>query len=106
MLDMMKIPLATVPNQSLSFTADSNFWELHLYQASDSMYMDIQIDGNLILSATRCVGGNLLIPYDYLWNPSYGNLVFDAEPDWEEFDITCNLIYLSNSEANAWGGLS
>lgn len=103
---MMKVPLAIVPNQSLSFPADRNFWEIHVYQAVDTMYMDINIDGKQILSATRCVGGNLLIPYDYLWNPSYGNLVFDAEPDWEEFGITCNLIYLNNAEANVWKGLS
>lgn len=103
---MMQIPLAIIPNQTLSFVADSDLWELHIFQAVSLMYMDIKINGNLILSATRCVGGSLLIPYDYMWKPKYGNLVFDATPDWEQFGVTCNLLYLSNSEAKTWEGLT
>ena len=102
---MMKVPLAVLSNQSLSFNADNNFWELHFYQAISNLYVDISIDGVSLPSALRCVAGDLLIPYDYLWNPKYGNLIFNSEPDWEKFGDTCELIYLNNEEANSWKGL-
>lgn len=102
----MEVPLAILPNQSRSFVADSSFWEIHIFQAVSTMYVDIKVNGEELIAAGRCVGGELLLPYDYMWMSSKGNLIFNSEPDWEKFGITCNLIYLTNAEAKEWKELA
>lgn len=99
---MQLIPISNLPNQSLSFSADGSYWELRLYQGAENMLVDITRNSELIISGFRCVEGSLLIPFDYLWDPMSGNLVFDSVPNWEEFGITCSLYYLGNSEAKEW----
>lgn len=96
---MKKIPLNATANQSLSFSVDGKFWEIHIFQAIDHMYVDINIDGETMVRGSRCVGGEFLLPYDHLWKESSGNLVFDEEPDWELFEDSCNLYYMTNAEA-------
>lgn len=99
---MKLIPLSNLANQSCSFSSDGAYWELHIYQAIDSVCIDIIRNGELIVCGMRCVEGSLVIPFSYLWDPGFGNLVFDAEPDWENFGSTCRLYYLDNSEARIW----
>lgn len=97
---MQQVPLNVLPNQSLSFTADGDFWEVRIFQGITSMFADISVNGEKKIAAQRCVEGTLLLPYDYMWKPdSLGNLVFVNDPDWEHFADTVVLLYLSHDEA-------
>ncbi|WVW37740.1 putative virion structural protein [Aeromonas phage Gekk3-15] len=99
---MQVIPISNLPNQTLAFTADGAYWELKIYQSVDYMCVDISINSELLICGFRCTEGMLLLPFDYLWDPEFGNLVFDSVPDWEKFGTECFLYYLDNAEANEW----
>lgn len=102
---MRIVPLTPVANQSLSFSVDGAYWQVHLYQTNKYMAVDIKRGGELLVSGLRVVGGTLVLPYDYLWSPNFGNMVFDADPDWEQFGSNCTLYYLSHEEAKQWQSL-
>lgn len=95
---MQQVPLRAVANQTIAFNADGAYWQLHIYQAVDSMCADITLNGTMIMSGVRCLSGTGLMPYSYMYEPNYGNFVFDSDGDWTEFGANCNLYYLSNSE--------
>ena len=61
------------------------------------MVIDITRDGNAIVTGQRCLIAQPLMPYSYQWS-GFGNLVFDNDPDWNNFGTTCNLYYLSAQE--------
>lgn len=103
---MKIIPLSNLPNQSFSFTVDGAYWEVHIYQAIDHMCTDITRNGESLVFGMRCLEGALLLPFSYLWNPGFGNMVFTTEPDWEKFGTTCLLYYLNNDEARQWENLT
>ncbi len=95
---MYQIPLTTVPNQSISFSVDGAFWTIHLYQSILFMCADISINGTPVATAVRCFGGIPLIQYSYMYEPLYGNFIFDTDGDWTNFDGSCNLYYLESTE--------
>lgn len=98
---MKRVQITAIPNQSLSFNQDGNFWELRVYQAIDHMCIDIKRDGIALPSGKRCVEDTLLIINKYLRGDA-GNFVFDSPPDWTRFGIDCNLYYLSADEAKQY----
>ncbi|WGN90786.1 hypothetical protein [Burkholderia phage vB_BglM_WTB] len=95
---MFPIPLDTVPNQTVSFNVDGAFWSVRIFQAITHMCADITRSSTPIITGVRCFGGFPLMPYEYMRAPNFGNLIFDAEPDWELFDGRCNLLYLDAGE--------
>lgn len=95
---MLLIPLNAVPNQRLSFNVENAYWRIKIYQASESMCADVQINGNMVISGTRCFGGIPVVPFRYLTAPTHGNLIFDGEVDWEQFGNSCRLYYLTDQE--------
>lgn len=99
------VPLSPVANQKVSFSADGNYWQVRIFQAASYMAVDITRDGEMLVAGFRVVEGTLVIPYDYLWKFSSGNLLFRKEPDWEKFGADCPLYYLTNAEAILWESL-
>jgi hypothetical protein len=95
---MLQIPLAEVPNQTISFNADNVLWSLHVYQGGNFMCADILKNGIPTINGIRCFGGIALLQYDYMTAPNLGNFLFDVDADWTEFGLSCNLFYLSQSE--------
>lgn len=95
---MLQIPLSALPNQSISFNVDGAYWQLHVYQSKFSMCVDITRDGVSVAYGVRCYVGQPLMQYSYMYSPGFGNFVFDSDVDWENFGVSCNLFYLSNSE--------
>ena len=95
---MLTIPLRQIPNQSVSFNADGAYWRIRVYQAIDNMYADISRNDAVIITGIRCLVGQPLLPYRYMYAPDFGNLVFDNNPDWQTFGDTCNLNYLNSEE--------
>jgi hypothetical protein len=99
---MYSVPLEAIPNQTISFNADGAYWQVHLYQSIDHVCADIDINGVNVISGVRCFGGYGLMPYAYMYEPNYGNFVFDTDADWTNFGSSCNLYYLENAEYAAF----
>lgn len=95
---MFPIPLNQLPNQAISFNVDGAYWQLRIYQAVDMMYVDISLNGAVLINGVRCFSGIPVIPYEYLHLPKYGNFVFDNPVDWNNFETGCFLYYLKVSE--------
>jgi len=103
---MVKIPLTSTPNQSLSFNLDGAYWKLHIFQAVNLMYLDISRNGESVMMGSRCLGGIPLMPYKYMHLPNFGNFIFDSDADWTLFGDSCNLYYLSVDEYAEYSALS
>jgi hypothetical protein len=99
---MYIVPINAEPNQTIAFSIDGAYWSVHLYQSIDFMCADITINGVPTINGVRCFGGVGLMPYEYMYQPSYGNFVFDTDADWTNFGSSCNLYYLDNAEYTAF----
>ena len=106
---MMQIPITNIPNQSLSFSADGNQYDIRIHATSDNgepgseiMAFDITIYNIVIITGIRAVAGFPIIPSIYLQN---GNFVVltnnDDLPDWNQFGISQQLMYASEAELTA-----
>lgn len=95
---MFLVPVTPVPNQSISFNVDNVYWQLHIYQSITHMCVDIVMAGAPVISGHRCLPGIQLMPYPYMYEPNFGNFIFDNTVDWTEFGNECNLYYLTSSE--------
>lgn len=90
----------TLPNQSLTFTEDGDFYELTLRATDNVMLMDIARNGTTLLTSHRCIDASLVLPK---WKElSRGNFSFwnDQEnyPWYEDFGVTTRLVYYSPEE--------
>lgn len=98
---MILVPISAIPNQSFSITLDSNQYDLALYITTNVMAMDIIRNNIPIVMGIRVVAYEPIIPYRYLEN---GNFFFNTEngdyPFYEQFNVTQQLIYLSQTELN------
>lgn len=99
---MYRVPLALLPNQSVSFNVDGAYWQLKLYQAANQMCADVKRNGTDIILGVRCYSGIPLMPYPHMDQPTFGNFVFDADVDWTDFESKCQLFYLTRAEFAAF----
>lgn len=99
---MLAIPLSQVPNQAISFNADDAIWTIHVYQTINFMCADIVRNGEKLIDGVRCFGGIPLMPYTYMYSPTFGNFIFDSDGDWTNFGGSCNLYYLPKPEFDVY----
>lgn len=102
---MLRIPISALPNQSLSFNADGAYWQLHIYQAIESMCMDVKRNGADIITGTRVYVGEPVMPYPYMHQPGFGNFIFDGDVDFTAFGSECRLFYLNATEFDEYSKL-
>jgi hypothetical protein len=99
---MRNIPLAIVPNQSVSVTVDNTRYVIRVFSVVGVMAVDIERNAVSILKGSRALAGEPLIPYAYL---EEGNFIFvtvnDQLPDWREFGVSQQLVYLTAAEVEA-----
>lgn len=95
---MQQVPITSVPNQSLSFNADGAYWQLHIYQAIESMCIDVKRNGVDVITGSRLSVGDPVMPYSYMYQPDFGNFVFDGDVDWTLFGTETNMFYLNAAE--------
>jgi|FreactcultureFD7_1027221.scaffolds.fasta_scaffold76176_2 hypothetical protein len=100
---MLNIPLAAVPNQSLSVTLNSNQYDLRLhYCANDVMAIDLTINEVILLTGIRLVPNFPVIVSEYMQNGNFILQTVDNEyPDYTRFGIDQFLIYASPAELEA-----
>lgn len=100
-----EIPLSAVPNQSLTVTLDDERLVLTLKEANGVMVADLERNGTVLLSGTRVLAGEPIIPYGYLESGNFIMLTLNDElPDWRQFQTTQSLIYLTIAEVDAIHG--
>lgn len=97
---MQQLPISNIPNQSIDFQADGNYYTIVLREtAPEIISCDITKNGNILISGQRAVGGWPLIPYLNVAMENFTILTPDNEyPNWQYFGITQFLIYISQSE--------
>lgn len=97
---MQQIPLATVPNQSLAVTLEDVRFVVTLKEARGVMVASITADGAEVLSGSRVLAGEMLIPYRY--RETAGNFLLLTSggdlPAWAEFGGSQTLVYLTSAE--------
>ena len=98
---MIIVPIAAIPNQTFSITLDGNQYDISLFVATNIMAMDIIRNDEVIIMGQRLVANYPIIPYRYLED---GNFIFTSNngdyPYYTEFNVTQQLIYLSQVELN------
>ncbi len=96
---MLDIALTAVPNQSLTVDLEGARWTITVRAAVGCMLADVTIDGVAMLTGTRVLAGEPVIPYGYLQD---GNLLLVTEggdlPDYAQFGQSQRLVYLTNDE--------
>lgn len=96
---MQNIPLAAEPNQEFNVRLDDVRYAIRLKEANGVMVADVTVDDVVILSASRVLAGEFLIPYLYIMEGNFVLLtVADALPDWREFGASQSLVYMSPAE--------
>lgn len=99
---MRIIPLSAIPNQEFSVRLDDTRLVLRIKEARGVMVADVQRDDLVLVSATRVLAGELIIPYTYLQQGNFLILTVDDElPDWRQFGVTQTLVYLTEEEMAA-----
>lgn len=97
---MRNIPLSAVPSQLLTATIDERRYVLTLKEANGTMICDVSVDGVVLVSGSRVLAGEMLVPYQYLEDG--GNFILqttdDNLPNWQEFGVSQGLYYLSAAE--------
>lgn len=109
---MIQIPLANIPNQSLSIMLDGNQYDIRVHSCRDNgefgtgiMVFTIYRNNVVIVSGIRAVAGFPLIPSLYLEDGNFTVITENDEyPDWRQFGITQFLIYASPTELEAARG--
>lgn len=102
---MQQIPLNAVPSQDLSIQLDGEYWRIKLSLSMEFVCATISRDGDTLISGIRCFVNQPLLPYPYMYEPRFGNFLFDTDVDWENFGGSCSLYYLNASEMAEYNAL-
>lgn len=96
---MLEVPLLPIANQTMTVDLDAGQFTLTIREATGVMVADVTLDGGVIVSGTRILAGEPIIPYAYL---QQGNFVLftlnDDLPYWDQFGEAQHLVYLTNAE--------
>lgn len=96
---MRVIPLSAAPNQQFSCLLDNRRFVLTFKQAAGVLCVDLDIGGARVLSGSRVLAGEVLIPYRYLESGNFLVLTLGGEiPNWQSLGRTQTLVYLTQDE--------
>ncbi len=99
-----RLPLQAIANQAFSVLLDEQSYRVALNKTQGVMSATISINDEVIVSGSRVFADVPLIPYFYLEGDG-GNFLFsteaDAIPDFEQFDVTQFLFYLTAAEVES-----
>lgn len=93
---MQIVPVDVIPNQSLSAVLDGRLYDMRFIALANGLAVDIARDNVPLVTGSRVLPGEFLLPYDYLAD---GNLLMltenEAIPTWETPGI---LVFVSALE--------
>lgn len=98
---MLTIDLQPIPNQRIQFAGDGQQYDIDLRTIDDVTYMDVSMNGTVLISSAPCIPQQLIVPYAYLEGAG-GNFVFetmnDNYPNYKNFGAGDVLLYATNAE--------
>lgn len=96
------IDLEATPNQSVTFAADGQQYNLTIRSVGDRVYMDVTMNGAVVATALKCLVGQIIMPYSYLEGGVGGNFIFNTtsgnDPQYANFGSSDILLYASVAE--------
>lgn len=106
---MLDVPISNIPNQSFSINLDGSLYDINIQSTKGTsvdgtivMAFDIVRDGTPVVTGARAVPGSFLIPAAYLENGNFFVYTMDDQyPDWQQFGITQQLIFIPQAELEA-----
>lgn len=103
---MVNIPLASVPNQSLSVRLNNQQYDLRIHDCGNGVTtIDIVINDTILITGTRMVSNYPIIVSAYMEN---GNFILQTAnneyPDWTRFSIDQYLIFATQAEIEVING--
>lgn len=104
---MRVVPLAAVPNQAFTITIEGVRWAVTVKTARGVMCADVARDGMPLLTGTRVLAGEAIIPYRYLQTGNFIFLTIAGElPDYNAFGVSQIMVFLSAEEIAAIPAIS
>lgn len=102
---MMPVTLQPIPLQSTTFNADGQQYSIRVwFDGTDTMFMDVTLNGTLIAVSCPCIVGQQVMPYQYLEGAG-GNFIFTTasgdNPSYLNFGTSDVLLYASAAEMAA-----
>lgn len=98
---MMPITLQPIASQDLTFVADNQQYEITIRANDDIMFMDVTMNGAVVITECPCLVGQAVIPYSYLEGAG-GNFIFTTasggNPQYANFGGPDVLLYATNAE--------
>lgn len=98
---MLTIDLQAIPNQRIQFVGDGQQYDISLRTIDDLTYVDVTMNGTVLITAAVCVPQQLIVPYAYLEGDG-GNFVFETTsgnyPNYANFGSGDVLLYATNAE--------
>lgn len=99
---MQNIPTQTIPNQEFSIVLDDNQWDITLKTTNGAVAVTLALNQVTVIENLRAVANTRIIPSEY---EEAGNFAIttlnQAVPDYTQFGVTQNLIYISEAELEA-----
>lgn len=100
---MRNIPLAAIPNQSLSIRIGNQRLVLRIKEANGVMVADLDRNEVRVISGVRVLAGEPIIPYKYLEDGNFLLLTINGGlPEWRQFNATQNLVFITAEEIASW----
>lgn len=107
-----RIPLIAVPSQDLEVTLNNQRIGLHIFQKtappfalSTALYMNVELNGDVILNGIICQNGNRIVRDDYLGFSGdlgfYDTTGLKRDPVWTGLGTEYILLWFSPEELEA-----
>lgn len=102
---MMPIALQAIPKYRTQFIADGQQYDIRIwFDGDDMMFMDVTMNGVVLITSCPCIVGQMVIPFSYLEGDG-GNFVWTTasgdNPNYQNFGAGDVLLYASNAEMAA-----
>lgn len=94
---MLIIPIISTPSQSLNVSLANQNCSIEIYQKSTGLFLDLYIDGNMVLQTALCHDRVKLIReqyYPFIGNLSFMDMQGTSDPDYTGLGIRYLLLYL------------
>lgn len=95
------------PNQEFDINIDEIENTLHVLiqtTVQGMLLMTVSVNDEIVGQAFNCMPNIPVIPYPYLIEQIGGNFIFETQadnyPNYEDFNNTCNLYFLTADELN------
>lgn len=104
------VPLQAVPSQKVKTTLNDQIVELDIYQLRYGMFINVTVNGTLVIGAVICQNLNRIIRNAYLSAPAgfSGDFVFydtqgTSDPTFAGLGTRYQLLYLSEDDLTTLG---